>query len=101
MTPERGQRIYMVFEAALKSDPDGRAGLLEELCAGDPVLRSEVERLLALDAEAERDGFLAGPASMAQDEQRPDESIDGDSEFDRITSLDGMRSEAAIPETAL
>ena len=49
MTPERGQRIYEVFQAALGCDPAGRPALLDGLCAGDPELRAEVERLLARD----------------------------------------------------
>ena len=58
MTPERGERVYEVFEAALECDPAGRAALLDELCGGDPELRAEVERLLADDERAE-----PGPAS--------------------------------------
>ena len=34
-----GQRIYADFEAAVNSDPAGRAALLEELGAGDAELR--------------------------------------------------------------
>src|SRR5262249_39139665 len=61
MTLERDQRVYTLFEAALRCDPAGRQALLEEACAGDPALRAEVERLLAQDTEAERGGFLAPP----------------------------------------
>jgi hypothetical protein len=61
MTPERHQRVYALFEAALRCDPAGRQVLLDERCAGDPELRAEVERLLAQDTKAERGGFLAPP----------------------------------------
>ena len=49
MNPERGQRVYTIFEAALRCDPAGRAALLDTLCGDDPELRAEVERLLADD----------------------------------------------------
>jgi tRNA A-37 threonylcarbamoyl transferase component Bud32 len=64
MTPERVQRIYEVFEAALRCDPAGRPALLEGLC--DPELRVGVERLLAQDEQASRDHFLTSPVSPAQ-----------------------------------
>jgi serine/threonine protein kinase/class 3 adenylate cyclase/tetratricopeptide (TPR) repeat protein len=47
MTPERWQQIERVFHAALDSDPDVRSSFLNEACAGDDALRSEVESLLA------------------------------------------------------
>jgi hypothetical protein len=68
MNPERGQRVYTIFEAVLRCDPAGRLALLEELCAGDPALRAEVERLLAQDVEAERDRFLAPPTPPGPDQ---------------------------------
>ena len=71
MTPERGERVSAIFEAALKCDPAGRSALLERLCGGDPELRAEVESLLAQDAEAERAGFLAPPSSPGPGETGP------------------------------
>jgi hypothetical protein len=68
MSGDRDRRIYEVFEAALGCDPAGRATRLEELCAGDPELRAAVERLLAHDAEASRDDFLAPPNPPGQAE---------------------------------
>jgi WD40 repeat protein len=59
MTPNRGDQVYAVFEAALKCEPAGRAARLDELCTADPDLRAEVERLLAQDEQASRDRFLA------------------------------------------
>jgi hypothetical protein len=66
MNPERGQRVYTVFEAALQCDPAGRAALLVTLCGDDRELRAEVERLLADDERASRDRFLADPAPPGQ-----------------------------------
>jgi tetratricopeptide (TPR) repeat protein/tRNA A-37 threonylcarbamoyl transferase component Bud32 len=81
MTPERGRRVYAVFEAALKAAPAARAALLDALCAGDPELRAEVDRLLADDGEASRGRFLEPPAVMGQ-------GADGDQRGRLLRSLD-------------
>jgi eukaryotic-like serine/threonine-protein kinase len=47
---ERWRELDRVFEAALDCPPGERTAFLEAACAGDPVLRREVERLLAADA---------------------------------------------------
>ena len=99
MTPERGQRVYAVFEAALACDPVGRAALLEALCADDLELRAEVERLLAQDAQADRDHFLATPASMGRDALRSDKSTDGKSQFHWSQVLEGTSAETPRPAT--
>jgi eukaryotic-like serine/threonine-protein kinase len=50
-----------IFLAALdKNTPDERASYLEEACAGDPVLRQQVEALLQSHQEA--GSFLQRPA---------------------------------------
>jgi hypothetical protein len=51
MNPERGQRVYTVFEATLWCDPAGRAALLDTLCGDDAGLRAEIERLETLNAD--------------------------------------------------
>ena len=61
MTPERWQRICDLFDQARQIDPEARDALLRTACDGDPELRAEVERLLADDAGASRDGFLDVP----------------------------------------
>ena len=66
MNPERSQRVYTIFEAALQCDPAGRAALLETLCGDDTELRPEVERLLADDERASRDRFLTDPSPPAR-----------------------------------
>jgi len=93
MTPERGQRVYADFEAALNCDAAGRAALLDELCAGDPELRAEVERLLAQDAEAAQDRFLATQTSTDRDALRRDKSTDGKTESYWARSLGGTSAE--------
>jgi serine/threonine protein kinase len=79
MTPERWQRICAVFERVRQADPAGRDALLHEACSDDPDLRTEVERLLADDRAASRDGFLDVPtASVAPAEpilERPGDHV--------------------------
>ncbi|MGO9923573.1 MAG: SUMF1/EgtB/PvdO family nonheme iron enzyme [Isosphaeraceae bacterium] len=101
MTPECGQRVYAVFEAALKCGQAGRAALIKELSGDDPQLAAEVERLLTQDAEAERDRFMADPASTDRDAPRRDESSHGKSDFDSEQSPEGTSTEKPIPATAL
>jgi serine/threonine protein kinase/tetratricopeptide (TPR) repeat protein len=47
MTPERWQKIERLLQAVLERAPTERAALLDEACAGDLLLRQEVESLLA------------------------------------------------------
>jgi serine/threonine-protein kinase len=69
MNSKRRQRVYTVFEASLRCDPAERAALLDTLCGDDSELRAEVERLLAADERASREGFLTNPAPPRQDDQ--------------------------------
>ena len=52
MSQEQWPRVKEIFHAALKHDPDARPLFLEQACAADAALRTEVESLLASDAEA-------------------------------------------------
>ena len=52
MTPERWLRVKSLFEAAADRAPADRAAFLAGATGGDGGLRTEVERLLAADAEA-------------------------------------------------
>jgi len=54
MDAERWQKIERVFHAALQAEPDKRAAILSDLCAGDESLRREVESLLAHHENAHR-----------------------------------------------
>ena len=49
MDSERWHEVDGLFEEALDRPPAERQAFLEEVCAGDPVLRQELERLLAAD----------------------------------------------------
>jgi WD40 repeat protein len=58
--PERKKKIKELCDQALDLDPRERAALLDEACASDDELRSEVESLLSHEESVE--GFLAQPA---------------------------------------
>jgi Tol biopolymer transport system component len=74
MKPERWQQIKQIYHAVLEHEESQREGYLHEACAGDDVLREEVESLLA--RETRGDGFLESPAvevaarTMARDSGR-------------------------------
>ncbi|HXH50071.1 MAG TPA: protein kinase [Terriglobia bacterium] len=57
---ERWQEIERIYHAALELDKSARAEFLAKACAGNPSLRNQVERLLALEKEA--GNFLERPA---------------------------------------
>jgi serine/threonine protein kinase/WD40 repeat protein len=52
MDPRRWRQIDALLQAALDRRPDERAGFLDEACAGDEGLRSEVESLLSSGDQA-------------------------------------------------
>ena len=60
MTSDRWHRIEELCYAALERAPADRAAFLADACAGDEVMRREVESLLAHEANAEK--FLSAPA---------------------------------------
>ncbi len=60
MDAERWQKIERVFHAALQAEPSLRATILEDSCAGDELLRRQVEALLAHREKAGT--FLETPA---------------------------------------
>jgi serine/threonine protein kinase/tetratricopeptide (TPR) repeat protein len=47
MTPERWQQIEKLFQSAIERPTDEREAFLDQACAGDNQLRSEVESLIA------------------------------------------------------
>jgi len=58
--PARWRRIESILDLALDLPPAERSALLDQSCADDPGLRTEVEAVLAADAQA--GGFLGTPA---------------------------------------
>jgi serine/threonine protein kinase/Tol biopolymer transport system component len=74
MTPDRYQQIDKVFQDALEREPKDRAAFLDQACAGDPVLRGEVEALIA---SYERAGsFIETPVFEAAPELVVDSGSD-------------------------
>ena len=60
MTPERWQQVRDVLGQVLELGPEKRPQYLDDACANDPSLRSEVESLLSSD-ESARSSFLQSP----------------------------------------
>jgi serine/threonine protein kinase/Tol biopolymer transport system component len=52
MTPERWRQVTEVFHAVLARAESARAGYLDQVCAGDPALRAEVDAMLAIPSES-------------------------------------------------
>ncbi len=57
MDPGLWRRVEEVFHAALERPAAERRRFLDEVCAGDPALRAEVEELLAAETGA-REGWI-------------------------------------------
>jgi serine/threonine-protein kinase len=52
MKPERWQQLKQIFQSALEREPEERAAFLNQACACDAALRSEVESLIASHDQA-------------------------------------------------
>jgi serine/threonine protein kinase len=74
MTPERWQQVKETLGGALEIAPAERSAYLGQVCANDPLLRAEVERLLAVEERvgteflsdaATRDGLSTDLSSEA------------------------------------
>ncbi|MEK6407456.1 MAG: protein kinase [Acidobacteriota bacterium] len=80
MTPERWKQIDELAQAALERGVAEGAGFLDEACAGDEVLRREVESQIAYQQQASK--FLEEPAfkhaaELIADPQTETESMEG------------------------
>ena len=64
MKPERWSKIESIFHKALEADESRRGSVIEESCAGDEVLRREVESLLAHHSDSA--SFIEQPAFAGQ-----------------------------------
>src|SRR5438552_14279730 len=61
MNPERYQRIQALLQSALEREPNERGSFLDEACAGDELLRRQVESLMISHQQA--GSFLESPAA--------------------------------------
>ncbi|HEX4947231.1 MAG TPA: protein kinase [Blastocatellia bacterium] len=64
-SPERGQQIKLVFQAALAIAPEQRRAFITQACADDPLLRHEVDLMLL--AYEESSGNPADAAKLTSD----------------------------------
>ena len=62
MNPELYQRIQTLLQSALERESQERASFLNEACAGDELLRRQVESLLVSYEQA--GSFLESPAAQ-------------------------------------
>ena len=58
-SPQRGQQVKLVFQAALAFAPEQRRAFITQACADDPVLREEVDLLLTAHEESGGDPVAA------------------------------------------
>ncbi len=65
MTPERRERVWVLFDEAVELPPGERAPLLDAACRDDAGLRAEVESLLAhhprVSEDEDQEAFLKSP----------------------------------------
>jgi serine/threonine protein kinase len=73
MRPEFWEQIAQLHRAALEIEQGARAAFLTKACAGDEVLRREVESLLALEGSAEN--FMESSALEAMAKQLAKEQL--------------------------
>jgi hypothetical protein len=76
MTPERWQQLKQLFQSALERNPAERSAFLNQACAGDPALRSEVESLISSHDQA-GDSIEAMAAEAATEMLANDRAIAG------------------------
>jgi non-specific serine/threonine protein kinase/serine/threonine-protein kinase len=75
MTDARWARLKDVFQAALERPADAREAFLDDACAGDPGLRSEIASLLLSHGEA--GDFLSRPPGEATGAPAEEPALEG------------------------
>src|SRR5439155_1128160 len=74
MTPERWQQLKQIFQSALERNPAERSAFLNQDCADDPALRSQVESLIASHDQA-GDSIEAMAAEAATEMLADDQAV--------------------------
>jgi serine/threonine-protein kinase len=99
MTSEEWRQVRGVFDAALRRDPEEREAFLDEACAGNPQLRSEVASLL--DAHDRAGDFMESPDVKAAPDLRVDDPLGHASAATTMGTPLEHPSTAAAPGTPL
>ena len=73
MTPERMQRVFELFEEAIRRPPEERATFLTGACGDDAEMRAEVDSLLEYDRRRDDDFMRVPSARMAASGAATDE----------------------------
>jgi len=73
LSPERWRQVKELLAIALELDPAERTTYLDRACAGDPALRSDLDRFLAADQEAGLE-FMNTPAVATEIHDRSTET---------------------------
>ena len=74
MTPEQWQQLKQIFQSALERNPAERSAFLNQACADDPALRSQVESLIASHDQA-GDSIEAMAAKAATEMLADDQAV--------------------------
>src|SRR6266567_2346326 len=74
MTPQRWQQLKQIFQSALERNPAERSAFLNQACADDPLLRSQVESLIASHKQA-GDSIEAMAAEAATEMLDDDQAV--------------------------
>ncbi len=90
MKPELWEQIAQLHRAALEIEKGGRTAFLTEACAGDELLRREVESLLALEGSAENfmeSSAIEAVAAQLAKEQLPISAFSPGTKFESFEIL--------------
>ncbi|MBL8681636.1 MAG: serine/threonine protein kinase [Myxococcales bacterium] len=89
MSEAHRERVFAIFAEAIERAPSERAAWLDEACRGEPALRSEVDELLAFDAETRAPSLRLAPEREERASDAVPERV-GRYTIDRVLGAGGM-----------